>query len=78
MVTRTCFGREYKLIASTDKRVGTVLMAIRRVDLLLSKNKRPRIEKKSASIKVGGKYSNFEEELAKQIEEFKRRKQVVV
>lgn len=53
-------------------------MAIRRVDLLLSKNKRPRIEKKPASIKVEGKYSNFEEGLAKQIKEFKRRKQVVV
>lgn len=53
-------------------------MAIRRVDLILSKGKRPRIKKKQASKEVEVKYSNFEEGLAKQIKEFKRRKQVVV
>lgn len=52
-------------------------MAIRRVDLTLSKSKRPRIEKKPASI-VEGKYSNFEEGLAKQIKEFKAKNKLAV
>lgn len=73
MIIREYFGKQYQLVASTDKRVGTVLMAIQRVDKILSKNKRPRINKKRANT-VEGKYSNFEEGLAKQINEFKKRK----
>jgi hypothetical protein len=80
MVTREYFGRTYKLVASTEKRVGTVLMAIRRVDLILSKPKRPRITKAEQQVinLVGVKYSSFERGLTKQISEFKERKKVGV
>ena len=76
MVTREYLGKTYKLVASTEERVGTVLMAIRRVDLILSKTKRPRIKKAEQEIinLVGVKYSSFNRGVTKQISEFKERK----
>ena len=83
MVTREDFwGRKYKLVASTEQRVSTVLMAIRRLDDKLSKAKRPRITKIKKVEKIEqedySKYADFEDNLVRQIREFKRKKQLVV
>lgn len=71
MVTRNQSGKEYKLVASTDKRVGAVLLAISRVDMRLEQVKRPRIKKIKTAIKVAPEYMGFNLGVAKFIREFK-------
>jgi len=80
MVIKEHCGKKYKLVASSEKRIGTVLMAIRRVDLVLLKTKRPRIKRveKQKIILSNVDYSSFERGLIKQISEFKKQKKSAI
>lgn len=82
MVTRVNCGRKYKLVASTEKRVGIVLMAIRKLDLSLpKKQKRKRISQRKAELILIEKASNplsiFEMNLQREIQSFKKQKQMI-
>ena len=80
MVTRTQFGKEYKLVASTEKRLGIVLMAISQVDKVLATAKRPRINKKKKKIRktTNPEYFGFEDSLVREINLFKQKRKLVL
>lgn len=61
-------GRRYKLMFSTEERVGTILLAIKRIDNVCPpKAKRKRIT-------ICSSLDKFEENLRREIEKFKKQK----
>lgn len=73
MISRQIWGVKYKLVASTDKRLGTVLMAIKRLDntlILIPKRRRIRIITNNDLLR-------FEDAVKKEIRLFKLKQQIL-
>lgn len=73
MVTRKYLGRRYRIILSTEKRLGVLLLAIKRADDTLKKIKRKRIIRENLS-NISEECNDFERGLMHQIKQFKQRK----
>lgn len=76
MITRKSWGRTYKLVASTEERVGMVLMAIRLLDIKFSKKKRKRVKITKNIDEINNNI--FEIGLVSQLKNFKQTKQITV
>ena len=66
MIVRSIGNKDYKLVYSTEERVGSVLCAIRQIDVRLQKPKRPRF--------TDTPLHRFEENLKQQITNFKNKR----
>lgn len=73
MVSRQIWGVKYKLVYSTNKRLGTILMAIKRLDNSLS----PTPRRERIRIITNNDLSGFENAVKKEIRLFKLKQQIL-